>query len=210
MICQCSFLFFINPLRLRRFSESLNDGIMKHSKQSSQVNRRPPNSSAMWHKQVFTLQHNNKVCSVEASMVLLQNWGVGECGIQWLCVYELWLVGGSSVQHKNSSKHQQSSGRSIRSQNINLDRENNHSHKTTRESSNATVWLDKQQHGFLTEQQQAQRADATLPRVHCGILNRCPFPFFITITTRESSRAQACVKADGGITFHEKNCLHFI
>lgn len=98
MICQRSFLFFINPLRLWRFLESLNNSVMKHNKQTSQVNRRPPNSPAVWHKQVFTLEDNNKVYSVKASVVLLQNWGVGECGIQWLRVGGLWLVAVSTTK----------------------------------------------------------------------------------------------------------------
>lgn len=96
MICWHSFLFSINPFRLQWSSWrtalwNLSGAAAAHDKQTSQVNRRPPNSSAVRHMQVFISQNNNKVCraySVNASVVPLHCVGKSEGWDRWhsLCV----------------------------------------------------------------------------------------------------------------------------
>lgn len=172
--------------------------LLHTTNKTNQVNRRPPNSSAMWHAQVFVLENNNKVCrvcSVEASVVLLHcvgNTERGESVAFSMCVQDGEVAAVSRVdnENRNSSKHLPLSGRSIRNQNTNLVRQNLKHNSVTRHTA--------------AQVPHKTTADATLPREHRGILNRCPFPFLITTTTTESSRAQAGIKADGGLYFMKK------
>lgn len=134
-----------------------------------------------------------------------------ESDVQWVCVcvcgcggVKEW-GGGSSVSQQYKQKQQQTHA-IVRE----IDKKPKYKSEQTKQSQNH-LWNLK--HGGVTRQRAAQVPHKTSagPVSRCNITQSTPWHFeqllisffFVTTITTESSRAQASIKADGGITFHE-------
>lgn len=104
---------------------------------------RAPNHAAMRPKQVLQLKNNNKDCRACSVKALCEAAEVGECG--WVKagdVVVVVVVGEFENNNKNSSEQQQLSGRGYKPKHT-PGQERTHHKRTSHETSNKTVRLDK-------------------------------------------------------------------